>query len=275
MMLKTMYKCKLTYKCFGILLFALMSCSSHKNELGYFNDIAKSGSGTLPTLAYSNTIEPESELVIIVKSEEPSASAEFNLPYVNPATPGTKEIGAQPQQQSYVVDDKGNIDFPKLGTLHVAGMTTYQLKEELTQRIGVYVKNPIVTVSQASYRIVVMGEVKSPQTVISHADRFSILDALAEAGDLTDFGMRDNVLVLRRTAENQIEYHRVDLGDSQLTKSPVFWLKNNDVVIVSPSDVKEDNAKYNQNNAYKLSVISTIVGMSSGIISLIIALAIK
>lgn len=271
-------KANITIYYFSLLLSSLTlfcSCSTAKHDLTYFQDLAQQQNGTLPTVAYTNTIEPENSLVIIVKSEVPEASAEFNLPYINPAAPGTTETSAQPQQQSYDVDNKGNIDFPKLGTIHVAGMTTYELKDYLTKRISEYVKDPSVTVTMNGYRIVVMGEVKNPRTIFAAADRFSILDALAEAGDLTDYALRDNILVLRRNSDNEIEYTRLNLHDSHITQSPCFWLKNNDVVLVSPNKIKEDNSKYNQNNAYKLSVISTIVGMSSAIISLIIALAIK
>ena len=154
-------------------------------------------------------------------------------------------------------------------------MTTYQLKDYLTKRISEYVNNPTVTVTMSGYRVVVMGEVKSPQVIQTDADRFSILDALAEAGDLTDYALRDNVLVLRRGQNGQIEYAHINLQSSDITKNPCFWLKNNDVVLVSPNNIKEDNSRYNQNNAYKLSVISTIVGMSSAIISLVIALAVR
>lgn len=266
-------------KYFVALLFTIAiltsSCSSAKKDLSLFQDLSENQSGVLPTLPHCSTLEPESEISIQVTSEIPEATAEFNIPFTNEANPGMKEISSVPKQRTYIVDDKGDIDFPKLGKIHAEGMTTYELKDYLTKRISQYVKDPIVTVTNVGYRIVVMGEVKAPQTITTTADRFSILDALAEAGDLTDFAKRDNILVLRRTKDNQIEYNRVNLHDSNITQSPCFWLKNNDVVLVSPNQIKEDNSKYNQNNAYKLSVISTIVGMSTAIISLIIALAIK
>lgn len=260
----------------AIILFTVLfaSCST-KRDLSFFQDLADSPSGTLPTLAHTNTICPETDLIITVSSNVPEATADFNLPYVNPATPGSTEVTRQPQLKPYSVDDKGNIDFPKLGTIHVAGMTTYELKDYLEKEISKYVKDPIVSVSLSGYRIVVMGEVRNPTTITTAADRFSVLDALAEAGDLTDYALRDNILVLRRTADNQIEYHRINLHDSKITQEPCFWLQNNDIVLVSPNQIKEDNSKYNQNNAYKLSVISTIVGMSSAIISLIIAFGVK
>jgi len=254
---------------------AALSCKTSEHHLAYFKDLDAQAAGILETLPYTATIEPESELVINVMSEVPAATAEFNLPYVNPATPGMKELGTQPQMQTYVVDDKGNIKFPKLGEIHVAGMTTYQLREYLTKRISDYVTDPMVTVLMLDYRVVVMGEVNEPKVIKTDADRFSILDALAEAGDLTEYAMRDNILVLRRGQNGQIEYTRLNLQSSDITKSPCFWLKNNDVVLVSPNNIKEDNSRYNQNNAYKLSLVSTIVGVSSAIISLVIALAVK
>lgn len=264
--------------CTLIVLSALMtfsSCSTKKNSMSYFNDLDRSMSGVLSTMPTTVVIEPESELVILVKSEVPEATAEFNPTYVNPATPGTQQVVSQPQLETYRVDANGYIDFPKLGKIKVAGMTTYELKDFLVKRISEYVKEPVVSVNLTGYRVVVMGEVRTPKTVETSADRFSVLDALAEAGDLTDYALRENILVLRRLPDGDIEYNRINLLDSKCTQSQAFWLKNNDVVYVSPNKVKQDNSKYNQNNAYKLSLVSTVVGVSSAIISLVIALAIK
>ena len=255
-----------------LLLFA--GCASHKPDLRYFQDLT-AAEGKLPTADHTATIQPENRLVIVVNSDEPEATAVFNQPYVNPVAPGVTSANLTAAMQEYVVDNKGDIDFPRLGKIHVAGMTTYELKDYLIKRISEYVKNPMVTVTLQGYRIVVMGEVREPQTINTSADRFSILDALAAAGDLTDYALRDNIIVMRRTADNQIEYHKVDLHDSSIVSSPYFWLQNNDVVLVSPNRIKEDNSKYNTNNAYKLSVISTCVGMVSAIVSLVIALCIK
>lgn len=259
----------------AIFLILITSCHSAKHDLSYFRDLDGKDSGVLTTVQHTNTIEPENQLVITVTSNVPEATADFNLPHVNPAAPGAIELNTTPQLKTYEVDNAGDIEFPRLGKIHVAGLTTYQLRDLLVEKISRYVKDPMVSVSMTGYRIVVMGEVKSPKTIVTSADRFSVLDALAEAGDLTDYALRDNILVLRQSADNQIEYHRINLHDSGITQSPFFWLRNNDVVIVSPNDIKEANSKYNQNNAYKLSVISTLVGMGSAIISLIIALTVK
>lgn len=256
------------------MILSISSCKTHK-DLSYFEDLKNSTSGILKTDNHINVLEPENELIITVTSSVPSASAQFNLPYTNPVKAGSTETTTHAQIKTYVVDNKGNIDFPVFGTIHVEGMTTYDLKSYLEKRISEYVKDPVVTVTLRSYRIVVIGEVGRPHTIYTSADRFSILDAMAECGDLTDYAKRDNILVMRRLQDGNFEYGRLDLHNSNITQSPYFWLKNNDVVIVDPNSIKQDNSKYNQNNAYKLSVVSTIVGISASVISLVIALTVK
>lgn len=258
------------------ILFSLFatSCRTQKDDLTYFQNLPNQ-QGSISTVEHINTIEPENNLVIIVKSDVLEASAEFNLPYANPTTPGTVESISTTQLQMYRVDAHGDIDFPKLGKIHVAGMTTYELKEYLTKRISEYVKDPLVTVDLEGYRIVVMGEVNNPVTINTSADRFSLLDALAAAGDLSQYADRENILILRRNADNQVEYYHVNLLDANVVGSSYFWLKNNDVVMVSPNKIKQDNSKYNQFNSYKLSVISTVVSACSIIASLVIALTVK
>jgi len=257
-----------------ITLLLITSCKT-KHDLFYFEDLQNSQSGNLATTKYTYQLEPENELIITVTSSVPQASEMFNLPYTNIAPAGTKEIRTTGQMRTYTIDNKGDIDFPILGTLHVAGMTTYELKSYLEKRISEYVKDPIVSVHLQGYKISVIGEVSAPRTIYTSADRFSILNALADCGDLTEYAKRDNIMVMRHTADGNIEYGRLDLHSSDITKSPYFWLKNNDVIVVEPNDIKQDNSKYNQNNAYKLSIISTITGVSATIISLIIALAVK
>lgn len=256
------------------LILTMTSCKTN-HDLAYFQDLNDSQHGVLKTLPHTNTIEPENELIITVKSEVPSASAQFNLPYTNPATIGTTQTNSTPQLQTYEVYPDGNIDFPVLGKIHAAGMTTFGLKEYLTKRISEYVKDPVVTVALKGYKISVLGEVSSPHTIYTQEDRYSVLDALAECGGLSDYGRRDNVMIMRRTANNDIEYGRINLHNSDITQSPYFWLKNNDVIVVEPNKVKQDNSKFNQNNSYKLTVVSTIVGVASVIASLVIALTVK
>ena len=163
---------------------------------------------------------------------------------------------------------------PVIGKIHVAGLTTAQLTDELTRMISKDVTDPVVTVRLRNFSVNVMGEVNSPGIKGVGGERCSILDAIAAAGDLTPYGNRNDVLLIREN-NGKREYHRLNLNDASLLSSPYFYLQQNDVVLVTPNDIRQDNAKYNQLNSYKLSVISTIVSSCSIIASLIIALTVK
>lgn len=253
----------------------LSSCNTAYNTtLPYFEDIKTSQSGEMPDGDYSIKIIPDDELLITVTSMIPSATAVYNIPLANPATRDVIANVTQPQQQTYIVDNKGDIQFPVLGTIHVAGMSTQELKAELVKRIGEAVTDPIVRVQLVNFRVNVLGEVRKPGAISVNKERYSILDALADAGDLTEYGERDNVLLIREEDGKKV-YQRFNLNNSEILKSPYFYLKQNDVVYVEPNEIRRENAKYNQNNSYKISVVSTIVSASSVIVSLIIALAVK
>lgn len=259
------------YLIIPIIVAVSSSCNTAKHDLNIFENLpGDSGTLTVPNTVVK--IEPEMSLIITVQSEVQSASAEFNPPYTNPATPGSEIVTGTPTLKPYEVDREGNIDFPRLGTIHVAGMTQMELKDYLTKRISEYVKNPVVTVAIQGYRIVVVGEVNTPRTIYSSQDHYSVLDAIADCGGLNDYALRDNILVMRRKDDHTIEYKKLDLHDARVIENTYYWLKNEDVVIVSANKVKQDNSKYNQNNGYKLSVISTIVSSVSVIASLVIAL---
>ena len=223
---------------------------------------------------YSIKIIPDDELLITVTTTVPAASAMYNIPMANPATRDVIATASQPQQQTYIVDANGDIDFPVLGKMHVAGMSTLELKEELVKQIAKNVSNPIVRVQMVNFRVNVLGEVKNPGAISVKKERYSILDALADAGDLTEYGERDNVLLIREEDGKKV-YKRFNLNNSDILSSPYFYLKQNDVIYVEPNEIRQENAMYNQNNSYKISVVSTIVSATSVIVSLIIALAVK
>lgn len=253
----------------------LCGCNSPKNNLSYFEDIRTAENLTIGQNNYSLKIVPNDELLITVTSTDLEATAEFNLPLSNPAVNGDlTEETAQPRQQTYVVDSKGDIQFPRLGVMHVAGMTTEELAEKLKTDISAYAANPNVKVALVNFRVNVLGEVSDPGVKVSNNERFSILDAIAAAKDLTPYGERSSVLLIREE-NGQKTIHRFNLNDSKTLESPYFYLQQNDVIYVEPNPIRKDNAKYNQNNSYKLSVISTVVSAASIIASLLIALTVK
>jgi len=255
------------------ILALLTSCAS-KNQLSYFKDLPVDQENVIiESVAsdYSLKIVPDDELLITVTSLEPSATSMFNLPMANVSTRGVQQVTGNIAMQTYIVDSKGDIRFPVLGNLHVAGLTSRELTDMLVEKISPVVDEPMVRVEIINFAINILGDVKTPGRYNIKTESVTVLDALAIAGDMTDYGHRNNVLLIRREGDKTI-YHRFDLRDTKSLNSPYFYLKQNDVLYVEPDDVKASNAKYNTNNSFKLSVISTIVSTVSVIASLVIAL---
>ncbi|MCM1320163.1 MAG: polysaccharide export protein [Muribaculaceae bacterium] len=240
------------------LLALLFSCRSHEN-LAYFSVNTPQLNQVISNTDWQLKIVPDDKLSIYVTSDIPEATALYNLPDTT---------------YTYIVNKEGNINFPKLGKLHVEGLTTTQLAEELTRRIAVDVEAPYVRVELLNFKVNVLGEVAKPGITTADSERFTILDALAQAGDITVFGKRENVTLLREE-DGRITYHQVDMNDANLIKSPYYYLQQNDVIYVEPNVARRGQAEYNQNNSFKISVVSTIVSGASVIASLIIALTAK
>lgn len=255
-------------------MLMLASCGSSKTVLPYFTDIAAVEEGSFATADYSPEIKPDDELLITVMSEVPEATAVYNLPLTNPASKDRITMSTSPRVQTYIVNNKGDINFPVLGTLHVEGMTCEQLQKMLTEKISADVNDPLVTVSLVNFKVVVAGEVVNPGTVRVEGNRFSILDALGAAGDLTPYGERSNVLLVREE-NGERKFVHLNLNSSEVLRSPYFYLQQNDYIYVEPNKIRQANSKYNQDNAYKLTVVSTVVSAASVIASLVIALSIK
>lgn len=261
---------------FAVLTLVLTGCkTATENTLSYFRNLGDSPSGVMPQgTSYEIKIVPEDELSIVITSSVPEATAMFNQPQANTARRGDMNTQSTPRLQTYIVNKDGDIVMPVIGRLNVVGKTTREIEQMIVSRVSSTVKDPFVRVELIGFYINVMGEVKNPHRVYVNSERFTLLDALSAAGDLTEYGERSNVLVIREENGQQI-YHRLSLADSNIFSSPYFYLRQNDVVYVEPNQIRIDNSKYNQNNAYKLTVISTIVSAASVIASLIIAVAVK
>lgn len=261
--------------CLFVALMALLaSCSSSKTHLTYFEDIEKAERVVDLPPTPTIRIAPDDELFITVNSEEPKATIAYNLPMANAGIKAATNMSTAPQQQTYLVNSEGNINFPILGTIHVAGMTTEELQRYLVERISKDVENPSVMVSLVNFNVSVLGEVTMPGVVKVTRNRFSILDALASCNDLTPYGERSHVLLIR---ENNGKQERVilDLNSADLLTSPYYYLQPNDYIYVAPNNIRKGNAKYDQSKSYNVQVTSTIVSAVSVIASLIIALAIN
>lgn len=254
-----------------LLLLLLCSCKT-KDNLTYFRNNTPTPEQVISRSEWQIKIEPGDELSIIVSSEVATNTEMFNLPPA--AGANTSKVDKTGGIITYRVDKTGDINMPKLGKIHVAGLTTGQIAEQVTRMVAEYVEAPLVIVSLENFKVNVIGEVAKPQVIKVPGERFTILEAIAEAGDLTVFGRRDNVTLIREE-NGEVTYHRLDLSDADLIKSPYYYLQQNDVVYVEPNGARKDQSEYSVNDSYKIQVVSTIVSGVSVLVSLIIALTVK
>ncbi len=258
----------------SIFCILLVTGCSTSRDLPYFINIPDTGTGIIDQLPVNDvTIQPDDELLITVNSIDPMATAAYNLPLVNPTVSEVaKKSQTTPQQQTYLVNSAGDINFPVLGKIRVKGMTIEELTAYLTERISEKVIDPIVYVSLVNFSVTVIGDVNEPQKIDVTKPHTTILDVIGASGDLTPYGRRDNVLVIRAEDGKRV-YQRLNLQDASIMESPYFYVHQNDIIYIEPNQIAQANSKYNTNNAYKLSVVTAIVSALSVITSVIIALS--
>lgn len=198
---------------------------------------------------YEVIIHNDDLLSVSVNSRDPELVMPFNMPQVSYQL-GKTTVGGQQQMLGYLVDINGDIDFPILGTLHVEGLTRMQLTDLIKQKLikGDLVKDPIVTVQFLNFKVSVIGEVASPGSFSISGDRITLLEALGMAGDLTIYGKRDRVAVIRENdGKRTILFH--DLRSVDVFNSPCYYLQQNDIVYVEPNRSKAVQSSINQNNS--------------------------
>lgn len=230
-----------------LILMFICSCASVKN-ISYFQD---STNGTTNIVAKPQVIkvQPEDKISIVVNSKDPMLMQLVNLVDANIRVSGQSNTTGS-EVVGYTVSNQGNIEFPVLGKVHVAGRTREEIASLIKESLinGEIVKDPTVTVEFVNLTVSVMGEVTTPGRYGIQKDKITILDALSMAGDLTIFGVRENVTVLRESNGKQTTY-KVNLLDAQsLLQSPVYYLAQNDIVYVEPNNVRARQSTVNGNN---------------------------
>ncbi|MDR1172422.1 MAG: polysaccharide biosynthesis/export family protein [Bacteroidales bacterium] len=232
-----------------LLCLVLASCHSEK-KIAYMQDVANEAVRTIEVNA-GIVIQAKDVLSIVVSSKNPELVMAFNLPLLTYQAGSTQSASSYSQRLlGYTVDLEGNIDFPVLGKLKVAGLTRDQLSEMIKQRLiqENLIKDPIIVTDFMNFKIYVLGEVKTPGAFALDGDRITILEALGKAGDLTIYGKRDNVLV-RREKDGVVNLYRVDLRSEALLRSPVYYLQQNDVVYVEPNKTRAGQSRINENRS--------------------------
>ena len=253
-----------SFYCIVLVTALLTSCGSVKN-VAYLQN-SDDVDLTLSRVLYDARIMPKDQLTITVSTTNPEAAAPFNMTIPTAYTLGRSNISQQPSLQSYLVDNDGNISFPILGTLRVAGLTKREAEQMIEQKIRPYmsdVENPIVTVRMSSYSISVLGEVSRPGSYQVAREKISILEALAQAGDLTIYGVRDKVKLIREDATGQKEIHVLNLNDANLINSPYYYLQQNDIVYVEPNKVKARNSTVGTTTSLWFTATSIVISLAS------------
>ena len=247
-----------------IAALALASCGSQK-DVPYFQN-ANSVDLSQSKYLYDARIMPKDQLTITVSTTDDNAAVPFNMTVPTPYTVNSRSTYSQAMLQTYLVDNSGNINFPIVGTLHVGGLTKSQAEELIQERIKPYMdknENPIVTVRMPGYQISVIGEVARPGTFNVSREKITLLEALAQAGDLTIYGQRKNVQLIREDSTGMKSIITFDLTDANIINSPYFYLQQNDVIYVTPNKVKAQNSSVGSMTTLWFSATSILISLTS------------
>ena len=236
----------------------LISCGSAK-DVTYFKNREALDQAVKGYLVDAR-IMPKDVLTITVSTTTPEAARQFNL-----LTPTS-----QTQLQTYLVDNDGMIVFPVVGELKVGGLTKTEAERMITEKISPYLtesQNPVVSVRMSSFSISVLGEVNQPGTFTIEREKINVLEALSRAGDLTIYGVRNNVTLIREDAEGKKSYHTLDLNDANIVNSPYYYLQQNDILYVEPNKIKAQNSTIGSMTSLWLSATGILVSVATLLIS--------
>lgn len=242
-----------------VLVLLAISCKPREELVYYQNIDGLASSDQLNT--YEIKIQPDDVLTIIVSAEDPETAIPFNLSAISVPSVVNKNMMAfrgQEAIQSYLVDAAGNIDFPVLGKMNIGGKSRTEVLRLLETKISKYIKNPIINIRLMNFKISLQGEVNLPGTYPINSDRVTLIEALTMAKDLTIYGKRNNILVIREV--NGVKsYNRIDITKADFINSPFYYLAQNDVVYVEPNKTRINGAAIGTNTGVIISITSLLI----------------
>jgi polysaccharide export outer membrane protein len=265
---------KFNHPCYLLVcvLILFSSCASIKN-VKYFNDISDTTAITrLADLKYTEPkILPDDILSINIQTVDPVATQVLTQGNVQNSAIGATSAGSTGGQTiaGYLVDNQGNVEMPVLGKIKVSGLTTEQARDLIREKASQYYKSPTVNLRFANFRITILGEVSKPGTYVVANEKVNILDALGLAGDLTIYGKRESVMLLRQQANGSRELIKLDLTKSEILNSPFYFLKQNDYIYVEPgkSKIVSSDAIQNRNISIITAVTASLISLLAIIVS--------
>jgi polysaccharide export outer membrane protein len=250
-------------------MLLVSACGSHKN-IAYFKDIKDSvyntPVATVPTSFTDPKIQPNDILQVTIQTIDPQANNVLsgnNSAYTTQGVPGAQAT-QQPQVPGFLVDKNGMIQLPLVGALKVSGLTTAEIRDLVTEKVARYYKDPVVNVRLANFTVTVLGEVTRPSSYIIANEKASILDALGMAGDITIYGRRENIMLIREEAGEK-KFVRFNLNSSDIIRSPYYYLRQGDVIYVEPGKAKAATTDMAKTRNYAL--------LASGLSVLIVLLS--
>ena len=233
-------------------------------------DVEAVNQATQQETLYDAKIMPKDLLTIVVSCTSPELAAPFNLTIASPSNLSIQYTTTQPVLQQYLVDNEGKISFPVLGALTVGGLTKKQAEQLIVDKLKPYMKeNPIVTVRMVNYKISVIGEVARPGTFTISNEKVNLLEALAMAGDMTVYGLRDNVKLIREDANGKQQIVTLDLNNAETILSPYYWLQQNDIVYITPNKAKARNSDVGNSISLWFSATSILVSVVSLLVNIL------
>jgi len=250
----------LKYKTYLLILITsvfFLSCANKKNVL-FLQDIeqyTKNDDGSQNIIR----IKKNDGIIINISSSDQKSAVPFNLPIVSNAN--NNQITNQATIQSYLVDNKGNIQFPIIGNIYVLNKSKEELRNDLVNRISTFVKLPIVNIRINNFKISVLGEVRKPGMYPIQNERVSIIDAISMAGGLSIYGKRREVLIIRENNNYEKTYYKMDLTSTDIFNSKFYYLQQNDVVIINPNKAQVQASIFNRNTPVYVSIVSLLISV--------------
>lgn len=247
--------------CIGILFTLIFSSCSTANKTAYFRDVSRTDVSRKALSEYFDpVVQTDDILTINIQTIDPRVMAPVNQSGAGVPS-GASVLPAESGTTGFLVDKEGNIEMPMLGVVKVVGLTTSQIKELVRQKAATFYKSPTIQVRFSNFKITVLGEVAKPATYTIPNERISVLEAISLAGDLTIYGKRDDVMLIRHAGDYK-EITHLDLNSSALISSPYFYLRQNDVLYVEPT-----KARASVNNAPKMQFITIAIAVATLIVT--------
>lgn len=258
---------KLCYLWLLLLPLAFTACTSYKSVPYLQNDSIVNQVSQNPQL-YDARIQPKDLLIVTVSTTQAELAVPFNLTVPSVVTEN-RSLTSQPTLQSYLVDNNGYIDFPVLGKLRVVGLTKSETENLVKSKLKDYLKEePVVNVRFINYKISVIGEVNRPSTFTIANEKVNVFEALAMAGDLTIYGLRNNVKLIREDQSGVKQIITLNLNDANVVLSPYYYLQQNDILYVTPNKAKAKTSDITASTSLWVSATSILVSVASLLVTI-------